>query len=110
MLYDEPKADTGKPRRPLHAKIFFSVYSYPDVTKVNELIVRSYVRRNAKYRNQDGYAAYIGFPAYATIHKVRLAPSRFQSLPFYSIIYDYARHTVHSLWGQRNFEVEVSLT
>ncbi len=33
------------------------------------------------------HTLYIGFPAYATIQKVRLAPSRFQSLPFYSIIY-----------------------
>ncbi len=78
---------TGRPQRPLHAKRFFPVYSCPDVTEINELIVRSYVPRNAKYRNQDRYAAYIGFPAYATIQKMRLAPSRFQSLPFYSIIY-----------------------
>ncbi len=59
----------------LHAKRFFPVYSCPDVAEVNELIISSYARRNAMYRNQDRYAAYIGFPAYATIQKVRLAPS-----------------------------------
>ena len=57
---------------------------------VNELINCRYNQHwNVKYRNADRYAARTRLLAYSPIEKVRVAPSRFQSLSFYSIIYGY---------------------